>query len=348
MISFRILATASLLFFGAPAACGAEEGDKVRGHEITVSGTRFLLNGEPFPYTGVSFFNAIYNPAFNKSSEERTRWLRRFKRYGINVLRIWCQWDNKRGFADAGEGRSMYEADGTLRREHLKTLKDLLTDADREGVVVELALFARESWREKIRLSDDAMDKAVEAMAKELLPHRNVTFQVWNEFDHRVVEAHAIIKGVDPKRLVTNSSGYAGDLGKDEHNRVLDYLTPHTTRQGGAPEGKTWLTAPGEIRSLIEKYKKPVVDDEPARNGTNQFGGPSDRTHPQDHVVHTMEIWKAGGYATYHHDMFQLGYGSPSVPPSGVPDPEFSPYHRVVFEFLALRERYMPQSFTKP
>ena len=330
------------------AAAAAKNDAQHVVHEITVSGTRFLLNGKPFPYTGVSFFNAIYNPNFNKNSQERKQWLRKFKRYGINVLRVWCQWDNKRGFVDAGAGKSMYEPNGTLRVEHLKTLQELLTDADAEGVVVELALFAHESWREDIRLSDEAMDKAVAAMARELRPHRNLTFQVWNEFDHRVIEAHGIIKRVDPKRLVTNSPGYAGDTGKDEQNKVLDYLTPHTTRQGGAPDGKTWLVAPREVKSLIEKYEKPVVDDEPARNGTNQFGGPRERTHPQDHVVHTIEIWKAGGYATYHHDMFQLGYGSPSVPPSGVPDPEFSPYHRVVFEFLALRERYMPESFTKP
>ncbi|MBM3859349.1 MAG: hypothetical protein FJ395_06830 [Verrucomicrobia bacterium] len=58
---------------------------------ISVSVTRFLLNGKPFDYTGVSFFNAIYNPTFNKSSAERTRWLEKFRRYGINVLRVWCQ-----------------------------------------------------------------------------------------------------------------------------------------------------------------------------------------------------------------------------------------------------------------
>jgi hypothetical protein len=40
--------------------------------------------------------------------------------------------------------------------------------------------------------------------------------------------------------------------------------------------------------------------------------------------------------------MFQTGYNTPNVPPSGVPDPEFSPYHRAVLEFIALRERYMP------
>ena len=45
----------------------------------------------------------------------------------------------------------------------------------------------------------------------------------------------------------------------------------------------------------------------------------------------------------YHHDMFQTGYGTPAVPPSGIPDPEFSPYHKQVFEFLKLRERYEPK-----
>ena len=55
------------------------------------------------------------------------------------------------------------------------------------------------------------------------------------------------------------------------------------------------------------------------------------------------EIDKAfSGYVTYHHDMFQTGYGSKAVPPTGIPDPEFSPYHRQVFEFLKERKRYQP------
>ena len=37
----------------------------------------------------------------------------------------------------------------------------LLADARGQGVVVELALFARQSWEETTRLSDDAMDAAV-------------------------------------------------------------------------------------------------------------------------------------------------------------------------------------------
>jgi hypothetical protein len=36
-----------------------------------------------------------------------------------------------------------------------------------------------------------------------------------------------------------------------------------------------------------------------------------------------------------------MGAGDPSVPPNGIPDPEFSPFHRQVFEFLKWRDRYI-------
>ena len=308
--------------------------------EITVSGTRFLLDGKPFPYTGVSFFNAIYNPTFNRSTEERVRWMRKFQRYGINVLRVWCQWDNKRGFVDGGPDSTLYFPDGSLRPQHLSTLKQILTDADKERMIVELVLFSQESWHDGIKLAPEPAERALASLARELMPWRNLTFQVWNEFSERVPEHVATIKKADVRRLVSNSPGGGGVIvGEPAQQRVLDYLSPHTSRQGN---GKTWVVAPAEIRYLRERYRKPVVDDEPARNGTPNFGGPKDQTWPSDHIVHIWEVWKAGGYATYHHDMFQTGAGSPAVPPSGIPDPEFNPYHRAVFEFLALRERYAP------
>jgi hypothetical protein len=328
---------ATILLLAGAVVVSAAEAPGGAPHEIAVAGTRFQVNGRPFPYTGLSFFNAIYNPAFNKSSEDRVRWFRVFKQHGINVLRIWCQWDNARGFVDAGPASTMYNADGRLRPEPLARLKEILIDADGEGMVVELVLFCQESWRENIRLGDAAMDRAVEALASELRPHRNLTFQVWNEMDHRVPQAYAIIKRVDAKRLVSNSPGFAGVLGGDEENRMLDYLTPHTSRQD---KGRTWEIAPREIAGLIAKFNKPVVDDEPARCGTSKFGGPKDRTWPTDHILQIQAVWQAGGYTTYHHDMFQTGYGSDAVPPSGIPEPQFSPYHKQVFEFLANRERY--------
>jgi hypothetical protein len=320
-----------LFLAGVLIACAA------RPAEITVSGTRFLLEGKPFPFTGVSFFNAIYNPALHKSAQDRAKWLEKFKRYGIHVLRVWAQWDNKRGFVDACPTCSLYEPDGKLREPHVARLKDLAKAANEAGMVIELTLFSQESWREGMRIENEAAARAITSLAKEMLPYRNIIFQVWNEASHAVLDHVKTIRAADPKRLVTNSPGYAGDLGDPAQNQALDFLTPHTSRQR---QGRPWRVGPKEIAYLLERYRKPVVDDEPARNGTIQFGGPGEQTYPMDHILQIYQVWRAGGHIIYHHDMFQMGYGHESIPPSGIPDPEFSPYHRRVFEFLALRQRY--------
>jgi hypothetical protein len=136
---------------------------------------------------------------------------------------------------------------------------------------------------------------------------------------------------------VTNSPGYAGDLGSQEEDRILDYLSPHTTRD----DSRHWEVVEKEIGYLLQKFNKPVVDDEPARKGTVQFGGPKNPVQPTDHILHIYNVWKTGGYVIYHHDMFQTGYGSEAVPPNGIPAPGFSKYHDQVFEFLKHKERYL-------
>lgn len=221
---------------------------------------------------------------------------------------------------------------------HLATLKAILSDADRFGMCVEVVLFAQESYLEKIRFASPSDERAVAALTRELLPFRNATLQIWNEHsDARVLPLLKVIKAIDPPRLVSNSPGYAGDLGRDEENSALDYLTPHTTRSG-----RYWETAPLELAALQKKFGKPVVDDEPARNGTLRFGGPEAQTSPFDHIVQILNVWLVGAFPTYHHDMFQTGYGTPAIPPSGIPDPEFNPYHLTVFTFLAHRDRFWP------
>lgn len=309
--------------------------------EISVSGSRFLIDGKPFPFTGVSFFNAVYNPVFNKSSADRTQWLEKFRRYGINVLRVWAQWDNKRGFVDACPECTFYYPDGRLRQNHVETLKSILKDSDAAGFAIEFVLFAHESYGENIRVAPAESVKAVTELARQLQPHRNLIFQIWNEHsDDNVLPLVKAIRAVDPKRLITSSSGFAGVLGSLQENQALDYLSPHTTRQN-VP--RHWESSPKEIEYLLARFRKPVVDDEPARNGTSSFGGPKVPTDPMDQILQIWQVWRMGGYVVYHHDMFQTGYGSPACPPSGIPDPEFSPYHRQVFEFLAKRDRYMPE-----
>lgn len=326
--------TCLLFFFLSSLAVAAQPHS-----DLTIQGTHFYRDGKPFPFTGVSFFNAIYNPTFNKNSAVRKQWLAKFQRYGINVLRVWGQWDNKNKFVDSDLTTTLYRPDGSLNPQHLTTLKAIITDAGQMGMVVELALFSQESYYSNIRLDSVAATRAVSTVARELLPHRNVTIQIWNELSERVVDHYRTVKAIDPNRLVTNSPGVSGILGDRKQNETLDYLTPHTSRQYS---GRPWDVAPSEITYLLKRYKKPVVDDEPARNGTPAHGGPKNGSHAYDHILQIEAVWQAGGYVIYHHDMFQTGYGTPAVPPTGIPDPEFSPYHRAVFEFLALRDRYMP------
>jgi hypothetical protein len=321
-----------VLFLALPSTLFAQS-----THKIEIKDLGFTLDGQPFYYTGVSFFNAIYNPTFNESDQARRTWLNKLKSAGINVIRIWGQWDNKLGFVDTCPSCSLYEPDGRLRANHFDTLKKIIEAADKEEMVVLFVLFQRESWNDNIRLPDEASNRAVKSLTQNLKPYRNVIFQIWNEFDYRTVDYMKIIKASDPERLVTNSPGYGGFLGNGAENAAMDFLSPHTTRR----DDMHWEIAPKEIAYLIQKYQKPVVDDEPARRGTPKFGGPKNPTSPYDHVLRIYNVWKAGGHVIYHHDMFQTGYGSEAIPPSGIPDPDFSPYHKVVFDFLSNKHRYI-------
>ena len=215
----------------------------------------------------------------------------------------------------------LYEPHDALYEPAVERLKRLLAVADELHMVVELALFShyrvypvstRTGWLERITPA--------------LRPWRNCIFQVWNEYDDHTLDHYETIKRLDPQRLVTNSPGGAGVLGGEDENRALDLLTPHTTRHGDF-----WEIAPAEIERLMETYAKPVIDDEPARTGVRDFGGrPDSRT--EQHLMHIDRVRACGGYHNYHHDMFQGGYGHPATPPLGIPDAEFSAFHRPIFE----------------
>lgn len=308
--------------------------------ELTIEGTRFLLNGRPFPFTGLSFFNAIYNAEFNRSTAVRREWMQKFAGYGVNVLRVWGQWDSTFGYADTGPDCTLYLPDGRLRDHRMATLHEICADAADLGMVIQIALFSQESWHSNIRLVPEAAERAVTELTTALQPWRHVVFQIWNEFAERVHEHFAAIRRADPSRLVSNSSVGADGVfyhGRAE-SRALDFLTPHTARQVA---GRHWSIAPAEVAYLLAAYEKPVIDDEPARNGTPNFGGPEEDTSPYDQILQIARMWELGAYVTYHHDMVQTGYGTPAVPPHGIPDPEFNPYHRQVLEFLRLKTRYM-------
>jgi hypothetical protein len=298
---------------------------------LGLSGTRLTLDGRPFPLTGVSFFNALYNPRFNAGAGARERWLRTFLDWGVNTLRVWAQWDfaPPRSFIDTAPDHSLYADDGALREAHVQTLLDLCAAAGELGMVLEVTLFSHEK---RPQLPEDVLERGARAVAERLIPYRNVIVQLWNEDSTAWERLLRAVRDADPARLVTSSPGVANVLGTDAHNTAMDLLTPHTVRRGaGRP---FWEVAPQQIAGLLERFRKPVLDDEPARSGPTQFGGIEGGTRPEWHVAAIEGTRAAGGFPIYHHDMFQYGYDSPLTPPSGIPEPDWSPFHRVVFDHL--------------
>jgi hypothetical protein len=83
---------------------------------VAVRGTRILYNGEPFYYEGLSFFNALYNKAFNESDEARRKHLRYLKSWGFTAIRVWGDWRTTNGWIDEGPDQSLWVYPGHERR----------------------------------------------------------------------------------------------------------------------------------------------------------------------------------------------------------------------------------------
>ena len=305
---------------------------------LGIKGTRLTLDGKPFCWQGLSFFNALFNPAFNRSADGRLLWLHTFQANGISCLRVWCEWDfpSPRTFVDVAPGRSLFTPLGEVKEEYFRRLVALIEEADDLGMVIEICMFANES--EPLFLPIAAAERASQSLTEHLRPYGNIIQQIWNEHSFEALRYLTIIKQADAERIVTSDPGHSIEhnkpfdhIGDEAHNKAMDVLTPHTVRREAFP---FWYTAPAQIAWLVDTYKKPVIDDEPARNGPTQFGGVEGGTRPEQHIVHCLRTRAAGGYHTYHHDMFQYGYGNALTAPNGIPDLDFSPFHRQVFDYL--------------
>jgi hypothetical protein len=300
---------------------------------LSIKGTKLFLDGDPFFFQGLSCFNAIYNPTLNASAQARESWLRKFKSNGVNTLRVWCQWDFSppRTFVDVGPVTTMYTGDGEIVDMYFKHLERLLLAANSLAMVIEVVAFSHEKIPGEENLPVPLQERAIKALTQRLRPFRNLILQIWNEDSTNIMRHYDIIKSQDADRIVGNSPGFANNLGDDAQNRLMDVLMPHTVRH---TRSKFWEIAPQQIAGLLHTYGKPVIDDEPARCGLVQFGGIEGGTQPGQHIAQIRAVREVGGYHTYHHDMFQRSYGAPTTSPTGLPDPDFSPFHRQVFDYL--------------
>ena len=260
----------------------SSDGLMARNGVLAVEGTRLLMDGQFFGFRGLSFFNAVFNDCFNRDDQRRQAWLATFQANGVTAVRVWCQWDfaPPHVFADVGPQRSVFRPDGDLCASYADRLCVLAEATARRGMVLEVTLFSQEK---RPNLSLPALEKAASGVSKLLVPYRNVLLQIWNECDYEAARFHATIKENDPDRIVTSSPGFSDVLGSDEHNEMLEVLTPHTVRQ---PPARFWVDGPRQVGLLVDKFAKPVIDDEPARAGLVTFGGIVGGTTPAQHVAH--------------------------------------------------------------
>lgn len=307
---------------------------------LSILKTCFVLDSKPFDLQGVSFFNALFNEEFCRSNENMAYYLKRFKEYGINMIRVWCQWDfygNAGKFIDVKQGHSLFDRLGNISDLYWHRLSQLLITADQLGMVVEVCAFAHERFiiPGGFELPYEVIlfhEKAIRNLTIALLPYRNVILQIWNECSFEVVRYLNIIKSLDDARICANSPGFASNLGDDIQNTLLDVLTPHTSRNGV----KFWEQSVLEISNLQKQFGKPVIDDEPARCGLKEHGGIPGGTQPWQHIEQINNVRALGAYHVYHHDMFQNGYGHPATPAKGIPDPEINEFHKEVFTAIKL------------
>ena len=305
---------------------------------LGIEGAKLTLDGEPFYYQALNFFNALYNPEFNRTDADRRAWVRKFKENGISALRVWLQWDfpPPMNFADLGPGQTMSADDGAVKDEPFERLVALIRALDDERMVLNVSMFQHE--RIPYFLPMNASERASRELTDRLRPYGNCFQQIWSESNHEVRRYLAVIRETDPDRLVTNAPGFSQEnrpfdhVGlEDDVNRALDILTPHTLRAEGFP---FWYLAPAQMEYLLDTYGKPVIDDSPARHGPMLYGGIVGGTTPEQHITHIKRDRAIGGYHCYQHDMFQYGYGHELTSPNGIPDPDYSPFHRQVFDYL--------------
>jgi hypothetical protein len=299
--------------FGAPATQRA-----TASTELSIRGSRFLLNGTPTFLYGISYYGGLGAP------EEFVRKdLADMKRYGINWVRVWVTWSS------AGLDVSAVDAEGKAREPYWGKLQWLVAECDRAGVVVDLTLS-----RDKLH-SFDAHQRAVESLVAGLKPRRNWYLDLANErdvHDARFVsfdelrQLRADVRRLDPDRLVTASAG--NDIPREDLHEYLqtvqvDFVCPHRPREAvsaGQTEAKSreyqrWMSELGRV--------VPLLYQEPFRRDYGKW-----QPAAEDFVADARGALAGGAAGWCLHN------GAPKGPANGRPGRSFDLHERRLFEQL--------------
>ena len=222
---------------------------------LGISGKSFTINGTPTFLLGVSAFDAV-----GKISNQDLDGL---KERQFNLIRVWLYWRDL---------NVAYQSDGTLKPEKEAQLKDLIEEADKRGIVVDVTLlFLYVDYPYPSFGTDvNKMKTAVRSVATALKEYDNVLFDIMNEHNHsgNANTSHATIeilmneiKKIDSDRITTVSSTGKHILDKDtltSANKTnireetqdigVDMLTPHFYRSSD------WYSRTGSRINTVRDY----------------------------------------------------------------------------------------------
>lgn len=290
--AFAVIAGAALV--ALPTRPAGSEEPKAPATRLGVKGTTFTLNGEPTFLLGISYYGGL-----GASDETIKRDLADVKKHGFNWIRVWATW------AAFENDVSAVDADGKPREEHLKKLRWLVAECDRQGIVVDVTLSRGNGVTGTPRLQNrEAHRRAVETIVGALKEHRNWYLDLGNERsvkDKRFVsiedlkDLRELARKLAPDLLVT-ASHHGVDLTKDDvrdyiQTARLDFLSPHRPRNANSPkqtEGKTKEFL-GRMKDLGREV--PVHYQEPFRRGYGKW------TPKAEDYVTDLKGARAGGAA---------------------------------------------------
>jgi len=249
--------------------------------EVTLAGTRWLINGQPtHPGTAaegllmnVRMVNATFEdrqrPHFDPegNTDEFIAHLPDYAAQGVNAFTL-----NLQGGMPGYEGavNSAFEPDGSLRPAYLQRVERVIRGCDRHGLVAILGLYYQ---RQSRILRDEAAVRAgIEHAARWIRDRgfRNVAVEIANEyphggFAHEVIRSPKgqasllrLLKDRAPDLLVT-ASGYGDGKIHPEVAAACDFLTPHWN-------GTKVADIPARVAEL-RRFGKPVVCNEDDKVG---------------------------------------------------------------------------------
>jgi hypothetical protein len=242
---------------------------------VSVSGTRFVLDGKPFDWRGITAFRLVELVASGKEREAAAYmdWARKNR---VTVLRVLTM------------AKHLFELEPARG---LKALPRVLEMAAARGLHVEV-----------VALADSAdvpvnIDAHVAAIGRIAARHPNAFVEIANEPFHGT--QHASLH--DRSALARLSKLIPGEVlvafGSDapENSGGGDYVTVHM------PRGSDHVRALARGRALVRQYGRPVVSDEPIGAAARRDPGRRDNS-PARFGAAAKATRDAGMYATFHYE----------------------------------------------